>query len=160
MDSMYTESYPRPNILPKEALGFMIFDGPGELTSNLLLEGWSHCIEIFAVCRTWVEVDVKKYLAQLCLNEATISNFVDTCRWHVSLHNTFENADNYTAGKRDDLLQDSLEHHTHYQLPLPPAMWQLGEIEDKTEGVMHLLMGIQKAVFKFIIRWAIRVCGK
>jgi hypothetical protein len=41
-----------------------------------------------------------------------------------------------------------------YALPLPPAMWSLGDIDDKTEGIMHLSMGIQKAVFKFIILWA------
>jgi hypothetical protein len=41
-----------------------------------------------------------------------------------------------------------------YVLPLPPAMWSLGDIDDKTEGIMHLSMGIQKAVFKFIILWA------
>jgi hypothetical protein len=41
-----------------------------------------------------------------------------------------------------------------YVLPLPPVMWSLGDIEDKTEGIMHLSMGIQKAVFKFIIIWA------
>ena len=33
-------------------------------------------------------------------------------------------------------------------------MWLLGNTEDKTEGIMHLSMGIQKAVFKFVIRWA------
>ncbi len=33
-------------------------------------------------------------------------------------------------------------------------MWLLGDMGDKTEGIMHLSMGIQKAVFKFIIGWA------
>jgi hypothetical protein len=33
-------------------------------------------------------------------------------------------------------------------------MLLLADTEDKTEVIMHLSMGIQKAVFKFIICWA------
>jgi hypothetical protein len=35
-------------------------------------------------------------------------------------------------------------------------MWLILEIEDKMEGIMHLWMGVQKAVFIFIIRWALQ----
>jgi hypothetical protein len=153
-NTTYTESYPRPNNLPPDAPGFHLFDGPGELSCSLLLECWNYCIDMFAIRHLWVEADVKKYLYVICLNEATITNFVDTCRRHVTLQDTFQNGDDYTAADKADLLRDSLENPSQYKLPQPPAMWLLGEIEDKPEGIMHLSMGIQKAVFKFIIRWA------
>jgi hypothetical protein len=47
------------------------------------------------------------------------------------------------------------EMHLRIQhLPEPPAMWKIAELEVKTEGIMRLSMGVQKAIFKFIIKWA------
>jgi hypothetical protein len=150
----YTQTFPRPNNLTEVDPGYMLFDGPRPLTSTLLLKGWNHCIRMFAITHQWVESDVKKYLGQLCLNEATISTFVNSCRRHVYLRDVNENAEDYTHDEIASVIRDSVEHPSRYELPLPPAMWQLGEVQDKTEGVMHLSMGVQKAVFKFVIRWA------
>jgi hypothetical protein len=43
---------------------------------------------------------------------------------------------------------------TDYVVPEPPALWQVGETTIMTEGIMHLSMGVQKAVFKFVQWWA------
>jgi hypothetical protein len=65
--------------------------------------------------------------------------------------------DNPNEYKPDDIVStmaEQLESPELYTPPLPPAMWSLGDTDDKVEGIMHLYMGVQKAVFKFIIRWA------
>jgi hypothetical protein len=60
----------------------------------------------------------------------------------------------YTEDQIAQFEMDREQDPDSYNLPLPPAMWSLGDIDDKIEGIMHLSMGIQKAVFKFIILWA------
>ncbi len=65
-----------------------------------------------------------------------------------------ENPEDYSHEEVASSIQDALENPNEYSLPKPPAIWKIGEIEDKTEGIMHLSMGVQKAIFKFIIKWA------
>jgi hypothetical protein len=69
----------------------------------------------------------------------------------VYLQEVKSNAEEYTHEQIASTIKDSLEPPKSYDLPLPPAMWLLADTEDKTEGIMHLSMGIQKAVFKFIM---------
>ena len=153
--STYTNNgYERPPDLTVNHPGFSFFEGPGILTSSILIAGWNHCIDMFAVQRQWLESDVKRYLAQLCINEATVTFFVDHCRRYVYRNHLSENEEQYTHEEVANTILDYAENPQKYALPTPPAMWQLGEVEDKTEGIMHLSMGIQKSVFKFIIRWA------
>jgi hypothetical protein len=109
---------------------------------------------MFAKSHRWIEADVKKYLQQLCLNDATIVLFLDSCRRHVCLQDIDENPAEYTDHEVALMRQDATNNPSRYELPKPPAMWQLARTEEKTEGAMHLSMGIQKTVFKFIIRWA------
>jgi hypothetical protein len=109
---------------------------------------------MFAICRDWLEADVKKYLQQLCINDATIAIFIQKCWRHVYLKEVKWYKEEYTHEQIASTIKDSLESTRSYDLPLPPAMWLLADTEDKTEGIMHLSMGIQKAVFKFIICWA------
>ncbi len=141
----------RPIIVPP---GIELFNGPGRLSSRLLTAAWSHCIDEFVHTCRWVESDVKLYLGQLCINEATVSGFVDACRRHIFQKEMEDNPGSYTADQISQFEQDRAIDPTSYHLPLAPAMWSLGDIDDKPEGIMHLSMGIQKAVFKFIILWA------
>jgi hypothetical protein len=143
-----------PNYLDDDTPGGHLFSGPGRLTSSLLIDGWNHCIDMFAVKHKWVEGDVKRYLGQLCLNDATIILFIDSCRRHVFLKDITQNPHEYTHNEVAESIVDGRENPSRYELPKPPAMWLLSETEEKPEGIMHLSMGIQKAVFKFIIRWA------
>ena len=150
----YVSSFEYPHFVGDETPGSALFHGPGRLPSSLLVDAWNHCIEMFAIRRDWLEADVKKYLQQLCINDATITSFIQKCRRHVYLQEVKWNAEEYTHEQIASTIKDSLESPKSYDLPLPPAMWLLADTKDKTEGIMHLSMGIQKAVFKFIICWA------
>ena len=97
---------------------------------------------------------MKQYFQQLCINDATITFFIDRCRRHVSLRELQHNQEEYTQYEIEKTTQDAFENLESYELLPPPAMWLLGDTKDKTEGIMHLSMGIQKAVFNFIIQWA------
>jgi hypothetical protein len=132
--------------------GKFLFHGPGRLSSALLLSGWNHCIDMFIHQNKWMVEDVKKYFKQLCLNDYTIDGFIDQARRHILILDVENNPDNYEGGKAEEHTAHSRDFPHLYRLPEPPAMWQLGETEDKTEGIMHLSMGTQKAIFKFIHR--------
>ena len=134
--------------------GIELFRGPGRLVSKLLKASWEHCIDEFVNQARWVEADVKLYFGILCINEATIGAFIDTCRRQIYLRQMEDNQDSFSADQIAQFEDDKALDPESYELPPPPAMWSIGDIEDKTEGVMHLSMGIQKAVFKFIILWA------
>jgi hypothetical protein len=143
-----------PMDMDADTPGDSLFSGPGRLPSRLLIDGWNHCIQMFAIQHKWSEADVKKYLGQLCINEATVTMFVDSCRQFVFLKDIADNPDEYTADEVAEVQQDALDNPSNYDMPKPPAMWFLSDTEEKPEGIMHLSMGIQKAIFKFIIRWA------
>jgi hypothetical protein len=145
------ENDKRPVTIPP---GIELFQGPGRLFSNLLKAGWSHCIEEFVNTGRWLEADVKKYLGILCINDATIVAFIDTCRRCSYLKLIESRPEDFSEDQIAQFETDKNLDPDSYALPLPPAMWSLGDIEDKTEGIMHLSMGIQKAVFKFVILWA------
>jgi hypothetical protein len=134
--------------------GVGLFDGPGRLVSKLLKMAWNHCIHEFVHEHRWVEADVKLYFGILCINNATIDAFIETCRKYMYLKEMTNHPDRFTADQIAQFEADFDVDPQSYVLPLPPAMWSLGDIDDKTEGIMHLSMGIQKAVFKFIILWA------
>jgi hypothetical protein len=109
---------------------------------------------MFAVLHKWTEADVKKYLGRLCINEATVTMFVDSCRQFVLLKDIADNSEEYTAEEIEEIEMDASENPSKYDKPKPPAMWLLSETPQKPEGIMHMSMGIQKAIFKFIIHWA------
>jgi hypothetical protein len=120
----------------------------------MLIQSWNHCIDMFAVKHQCLEADVTKYLHQLCINNSSIAFFLDSCRRHVYMNDICANLEDYSHNEVATTLKDALENLDAYSLPEPPAKWKISEIEDKTEGIMHLSMGIQKAIFKFIIKWA------
>jgi hypothetical protein len=132
--------------------GIELFRGPGRLFSNVLKTAWNHCIDEFVHLGRWVESDVKLCFGILCINEATTVAFIDTCRRHICLKLIEGNPEDCSG---DQIAQFEMDRNLNPDsYVLPPAMWSLGDIEDKTEGIMYLSMGIQKAVFKFIIIWA------
>ena len=134
--------------------GVHLFHGPGRLHSQLLKAAWDHCIHMYIDTYEWLEADVRKYLEKLCINDATVTNFVDGCRRHLYFGEIEDNPDTFTQEQVAECRADRVLRPESYERPRPPAMWSLGDIKEKTEGSMHLSMGIQKATFKFVIRWA------
>ncbi len=143
-----------PTEIDANTPGEPLFSGPGRLSSCLLIDGWNHCFEMFAVQHKWSEADVKNYLGRLCLNDATVTMFVDCSRRFVLLKDFADNPDECPEDEVAEVQQDALENPANYEKPKAPAMWFLSDMEEKPEGIMHLSVGTQKAVFKFIVRWA------
>ena len=86
--------------------------------------------------------------------QPAIVSLTCNCWRHQCLGLTEETPEAHTEDQTAECVVDrDLQPEAHV-LPRAPAMWSLGDIGDKTEGIMHLSMGIQKAVFKFIICWA------
>jgi hypothetical protein len=153
-EAVYVNSCAMPNPFDDSPPGESLFQGPGRLPSALLLAAWDHCIDMYAIRHVWLDNDVTLYFKQLCINEDTTTSFIRSCRRNVYLQDIKDNPHNYTHEEIAETIVDANKNPEKYLLPLPPAMWSLGDTEAKTEGIMHLSMGIQKAVFKFIIRWA------
>ena len=108
---------------------------------------WEHRIDEFVNQARWVEADVKLYFGTLCINEATSDGFIDTCRRQIYLRQMEDNEESFSADQIAQFEADRTLDPESYELPPPPAMWSIGDTEDKTEGIMHLSMGMQKAVF-------------
>jgi hypothetical protein len=154
MKVQYQASFDLPHGANCNTPGADLFMGPGRLPSSLLIEAWNYSIDMFAVKHLWLEADVKRYFQQLCINDATISYFLSKCRRHVYLFEVTNNPEEYTQYEIATTIREANENPGSFELPQPPAMWLIGDTDDKTEGIMHLSMGTQKAVFKFIISWA------
>jgi hypothetical protein len=127
----YVSSFEYPHFVGDDTPGSALFHGPGRLPSSLLTDAWNHCIEMFAIRRDWLEANVKKYLQQLCINDASIASFIQKCRRHVYLQEVKCNAEEYTHEQIASTIKDSLKFPRSYNLPLPPAMWLLADTEDK-----------------------------
>ena len=111
-------------------------------------------MHMFVHTHQWLEPDVRIHLGQLCINEATMDGFLSSCRRHIVAEDHKVNPQNYTEEEIADTATNRERNPDSYKLPGPPAMWSIGATEVKVEGIMHLSMGIQKKIFKFIIRWA------
>jgi hypothetical protein len=154
MDCKYSVSYPMPLALLETSPGYLLFHGPGPISSGLLIAGWNHAIEMFVHQKKWIQADVQKYLHQMCVNDGTIEEFLLSCRKNVLLEEVKTNESEYEQEEIARTITQAGARPEEFELPKPPAMWQLGETESKVEGIMHLSMGIQKAVFKFVHFWA------
>jgi hypothetical protein len=153
-NAAYREPETVPENIAIDTPGYSLFAGPGRLPCSLLVNGWNHCYEKYAILLEWKEKDVRTYLARLCINDATVNRFVDCSRQFVLLKDVEESPHEYTQDEIAEIQHDALANPTNYKKPQAPAMWFLAKNEAKPEGIMHLSMGIQKAIFKFIIRWA------
>ena len=91
----------------------------------------------------------------LTINEGTIGKFLAQGR-RCQLANAFREDPGSVGGEplQRDLADRMIENPTDYQPMSPPPMWALVELDQLPEAVMHLAMGVVKAVSKFIHGWA------
>ena len=69
---------------------------------------------MFAVLHKWTEADVKRYLGRLCINEATVTMFVDSCRQFVLLKDIADNSEEYTAEEIEEIEMDASDNPSKY----------------------------------------------
>ncbi len=63
-----------------------------------------------------------------------------------------ETPDNYDEEVLVYVDKDRISHPQLYQLPLSPMAWNIGNINQRVETIMHLAMNTQKAVFKLVLQ--------
>jgi hypothetical protein len=96
-----------------------------------LHEGWDDSLEMFVHRYLWVEADIRVYLKQLCVNEATQDKFLAQGRRCVMLLDVQDNPDDFELDEIESTMADAAKSPEMHNLPLPPAMWSIGDTVDK-----------------------------
>jgi hypothetical protein len=65
--------------LPVSTPGSQLAIKPGMLDFELLLDGWNHAIRKVIHDKTWSKKQIQAYFNLLCINEATVENFLLCC---------------------------------------------------------------------------------
>jgi hypothetical protein len=127
----------------------------GMVTSSLLLKAWAEAYDKWVVQNVWTSKQVEAYFKVLTINEGTTGKFLAQGR-RCQLANAFRLDPDSVGGEllQRDLADRMIENPTDYQPMPPPPMWALVELDQLPEAVMHLAMGVVKAVSKFIHGWA------
>jgi hypothetical protein len=125
------------------------------ITAELLQNAWDEASEKWIVRNVWTAKQVEAYFKVLTINDATIDKFVNQGR-RCQLATAFRNNPNVVSNlvlQRE--LQVSMDKHpSNFTKPSSPPMWKIVELDYLPEAVMHLAMGVVKAVAKFIHGWA------
>jgi hypothetical protein len=87
----------------------------------------------------------------MCVNDGTIEAFLLSCRKNLLLEEVKNNESEYEQEENARTISQAGARPEEVELPPPPP--QRGSWS-KVERIMHLSMGIQKAVFKFVHFWA------
>jgi hypothetical protein len=125
------------------------------ITSKMLMHAWDEAFTKWIVNGAWTIKQVEAYFKVLAINEATISLFVDQGR-RCLLANVFRSNPETV---QDPVVRKQLEESMRTEpgrfiKPKYPPMWVLVHLDQMPEAVMHLAMGVVKAVSKFIHTWA------
>ena len=118
----YKTLFPLPEEFLDTSPGYSLFQSPGQLTSELLIAGWNHAIDMFVHQQKWIQTDVQRYLHQLCINDSTIDTFLQSCRNHVLLKEVKLNHSDYEQEEIARTILDYNEKPEEYDLPKAPAM--------------------------------------
>ena len=139
--------------LPHSTPGLRLAMKPGMLNFEILPAGWNHAIRKFVYDKTWSKNRIKAYFNLLCLNEATVANFLLRCGNYLLLESISNNPDNFPANVVIDIVVQHSAHPELFDLPAPPCAWSIGSINHRVETIMHMAMNTQKAVFKLLLQW-------
>jgi hypothetical protein len=127
--------------------------GGGEITFTLLIAAWREaCAAV--TCGLWTDTTTLTYLKTLCVNEATIKAMLHQCRNYVLWTEIGDNPENYDAQTCAAYRRQYAANPEQFVIPEPPAAWLLGTLDLHVETIMHLAGGVQKAVAKFVHRYA------
>jgi len=143
--------------LPEDVPGRNLIFRPGKLSCGLLKKGWAYARE---KCREkkWNVGFAKEYLVNvLCLSDGGVQKFLkgmkdldDKTYFHGG--DTNEDAD----PERIEGILSNLETDPRYYDDCCPTnpIWDLFEIEQAYETVMHNCMNVGKAVIHWLVSWS------
>jgi hypothetical protein len=144
------------DFMEEDTPGKWMVDMPGLLTFPLLKEAFEYAVSKFAIQFNWSSKQVTSYLLLLCVSQLTIDKMITQCRNHVVLQEMTNAPHEFDNQAVQYTLLDANCDPGSYLLPVAPPMWSIGSIYQRVETVMHLSMGVQKAVAKLCIQWAKR----
>jgi hypothetical protein len=143
-----------PNaLLPQSTPGSQLTVKPGMLDFELLLDGWNHAIRQFVHDKTWTKKQIQAYFNLLCINEATVDNFLRCCGNYLLLASIALTPQKYDATVLINIESQRAVNPKLFDLPPPPLAWAIGSINQRVETIMHMAMNTQKAVFKLLLQW-------
>ena len=135
-----------------------ILNGPGRLSHDILKAVWNFAVQQYAIDESWTDTMFKTYCNTYCFYGDTYVQLKAQCNRIQLLHQA-QNTGNtsmphFTQAQQTKIIIDADKHPLKYQIPPPPAAWSFGGLEDHIETIMHLCMGIQKALFQFVFTWS------
>lgn len=133
--------------------GYSLSMRPQLLNFELLVDGWNHAIRKLVHDQTWTKKQVEIYFNLLCINQATVDHFMICCGNYMLLETMAVTPDNFADDFVEDVEAQRSEHPGLFHLPVHPAAWGIGSLNQRVETIMHLAMNTQKAVFKLMLQW-------
>ena len=127
----------------------------GMLTTALLRRAWNEAYQQWVVHKSWTGKNVEAYFKVLTINDSTTDKFLAQGR-RCQIANAYRE-DPFSVGNesmQSDLIENMTENPSDYTPLDAPPMWSLIELDQLPEAVMHLAMGVVKAVSKFVHGWA------
>jgi hypothetical protein len=127
--------------------------GGGAIDFTLLIAAWQEACGAVTAGR-WTDTAALLYLKTLCVNEATVKAMLHQCRNYMLWTEIGADPESYDAPTCATYRQQFAANPDRFAIPLPPAAWSLGTLSLHVETIMHLGGGVQKAVAKFVHRYA------
>jgi hypothetical protein len=125
------------------------------ITTELLRHAWDEAYDKWVVRNEWTAKQVEAYFKVLTINDATTAQFVNQGRRCQLAKAYRKDPNSITSLELRTELETMMKNHPYkYAKPTPPPMWSIVELDQLPEAVMHLAMGVVKAVAKFIHGWA------
>lgn len=155
-DSNYVYTTPIDPLFPVDAIaGMDVNTHASVITTKMLMQAWDEAFSKWIVQNIWTAKHVEAYFKVLTINDASIALFLDQGR-RCLLANVFRSN---PGSVRDLLVRKRLEESMlnepgKFVKPKYPPMWVLVHLDQLPEAVMHLAMGVVKAVSKFVHTWA------
>jgi hypothetical protein len=139
---------------PVDAVAGQAFNrGAGQIETSLLTRAWREACTALVAGR-WTDGTVQTYLKTLCVNESTVKAMINQCRDHVLWNEIGADPEGYDEATKACYRRKFAANPQQFALPAPPAAWMLAPLALHVETVMHLAGGVQKAVAKFVHRYA------
>ena len=123
-----------------------------------LIGAWNHGILMYCQPRKWNATTLREYFKLFCMNDSLVDKFLEQAK----RHRMWMDINSVDSPEFDD------EHHrletlAHcemfpelYSRPSHPAMWDMFEIGDQTEAIMHSSQNCQKAALVSLIKYCSR----
>ena len=101
------------------------------LDFDLLLDGWTHAIRKVIHDKTWSKKQIQAYFNLLCINEATVENFLLCCGNFLLSAGITHSPQNYDANVLTVVEEQRLEHPELFDIPSLPVAWRIGSMNQR-----------------------------